>query len=98
MPRRARNYIAGYPYHIVQRGNNREATFIQPQDYAFYLKLWRECSHRYGVAVHAYCLMTNHIHFIATPSTRSGLSSAMRVIGSRYASYINKIDNRTGTL
>lgn len=98
MPRRPRNYIPGFPYHIVQRGNNREACFIEPENYERYLKLWREVSRRYGVAVHAYCLMTNHIHFLATPARAASLSNTLKVVGSRYAQYINKQYRRTGTL
>lgn len=98
MPRRARVYIPGLPYHVVQRGNNREACFIEPENYQFYLELWQELSIRYGVAVHAYCLMTNHIHFLVTPSTKTALSNTMKVVGSRYAQYINKTYRRTGTL
>ena len=56
MPRRARQYIPGLPYHIVQRGNNREACFIEPENYQFYLELWCQCLQRYGIAVHAYGL------------------------------------------
>ncbi|VAW97374.1 hypothetical protein MNBD_GAMMA21-2960 [hydrothermal vent metagenome] len=50
MPRRARCYIPGLPYHIVQRGNNREACFIEPENTLFYLELWQDLSQRYGVA------------------------------------------------
>ena len=98
MPRRARMYIPGLPYHVVQRGNNREPCFIEPENYQFYLELWRTVSSRYGVAVHAYCLMTNHIHFLATPDSKTSLSNTMKVIGSRYAQYINLKYKRTGTL
>jgi putative transposase len=98
MPRRARCYLPGFPYHIVQRGNNREACFIEPENYETYLELWKEAVRRYGVKVHAYCLMTNHIHFLATPETETGLSNTSRVVGSRYAQYINKRYRRTGTL
>ena len=98
MPRRARIYIPGLPYHVVQRGNNREACFIEPENYLFYLELWRELSNKYGVAVHAYCLMTNHIHFLVTPDSRAALSNTMKVVGSRYAQYVNKRYRRTGTL
>lgn len=94
MPRRARAYIAGMPYHIVQRGNNKEPCFIQPSDYRYYLGLWEECSKLYAVSVHAYCLMTNHIHFVVTPENESGISTTMKVVGSRYAFHIN----RTGML
>jgi putative transposase len=98
MPRRARTYLPGYPYHIVQRGNNRNACFVKPHDYQFYLELWDECSQRYGVAIHAYCLMTNHVHFLVTPGDRDSVSLATKVIGSRYAHYFNKTYKRTGTL
>jgi len=98
MPRRARMYIPGLPYHIVQRGNNREACFIDPESYQVYLELWQKMSHRYGVQVHAYCLMNNHIHFLATPLRTDSLSNALKVIGSRYAFYFNKKLGRSGTL
>jgi len=91
-------YFPGLPYHVVQRGNNREPCFIEPENYQFYLELWRTVSPRYGVAVHAYCLMTNHIHFLATPDSKTSLSNTMKVVGSRYAQYINLKYKRTGTL
>lgn len=98
MPRRARMYLPDYPYHIVQRGNNREACFIEPENFQFYLDLWKEVSLRYGVSVHAYCLMTNHIHVLATPEDKTSISNTMKVVGSRYAQYVNKKYKRTGTL
>jgi putative transposase len=98
MPRRTRMYLPKFPYHIVQRGNNREVCFVEPENYQFYLDLWRECSRRYGVAVHAYCLMTNHIHFLVTPEQPESISRVTRVVGSRYAYYFNKSYNRTGTV
>jgi putative transposase len=91
-------YIPDMPYHVVQRGNNREVCFIEPENYLYYLELWQELSKRYGVAVHAYCLMTNHIHFLATPENETSLSNTLKVVGSRYAQYINKKYERTGTL
>lgn len=98
MPRRTRLYLPGLPYHIVQRGNNREACFIEPENYQFYLDLWKTLSERYEVSVHAYCLMTNHIHILATPTHKTSLSNTMKVVGSRYAQYFNKKYHRTGTL
>ena len=98
MPRRTRSYIPGLPYHVVQRGNNREAVFIEPENYHFYLELWQEVSRRYKTAVHAYCLMTNHIHFLVTLMSDTSISNTMKVVGSRYAQYINKKYKRTGTL
>ena len=98
MPRRARMYLSGLPYHIVQRGNNREACFIEPETYQYYLELLKEVSLRYDMAVHSYCLMTNHIHLLATAGDKTSISNTMKVVGSRYAQYINKKYNRTGTL
>lgn len=98
MPRRARTYMGGMPYHLVQRGNNREACFIEPENYQYYLELWERISREKSVAVHAYCLMTNHIHFLVTPQDAAGISRTMKAVGSRYAQYINKRYRRTGTL
>ena len=98
MPRRSRMYLSGLPYHVVQRGNNREACFIESENYQFYLELWKELSTRYGAAVHAYVLMTNHVHFLVTPDNDTAISDTMKVAGSRYAQYINKKYRRTGTL
>lgn len=98
MPRRARSYLPGLPYHVVQRGNNREACFIEAENYQFYLELWQQASRRYGARVHAYCLMTNHIHILATPDKVDSISNTMKVVGSRYAQYINLKYKRTGTL
>lgn len=98
MPRRARHYISGQPYHIVQRGNNRESCFIETENYQFYLGLWQELSKKFSVSIHAYCLMTNHIHFLVTSQMNDGISQAMRQVGSRYAQYFNKKYRRTGTL
>ncbi len=98
MPRRTRLYLPDHPYHIVQRGNNCDACFVEPENYKFYLELWKECSVLYGVKVHTYCLMTNHIHFLVTPEQSDSISRATRVIGSRYAYYFNKLYRRTGTV
>lgn len=98
MPRRARSDVPGLPYHLVQRGNNREVCFIEPENYQFYLELWRQMARRYLVQVHAFCLMTNHIHVLATPEKASSLSNTMKVVGSRYAQHVNLKYRRTGTL
>ena len=77
---------------------NQQACFIEPENYPYYLALWEECAGHYGVTVHAYCLMTNHIHFLATPATEIAISDTSKVVGSRYTQYINKTYRRTGTL
>jgi len=61
-------------------------------------KMWGNLLKRYGVSVHAYCLMTNHIHFLVTPHQDSSVSNAMKVVGSRYAQYVNLKYKRTGAL
>ena len=98
MPRWARSYIAGHSYHIVQRGNNREVCFIEPENYQYYMEFWQQLSNRYGVDVHAYCLMTHYIHFLVTPTTPTAISNTMKVVGSCYAQYMNLKYKRTGIL
>lgn len=98
MPRRPRNYLQGYSYHIVQRGVNRTRTFFNAEDFELYLALWREKSHKYQLAVHAYCLMPNHIHFLVTPDLPDSISKTMKTVGSHYAALVNKKYERTGTL
>jgi REP element-mobilizing transposase RayT len=67
MPRRARLAIAGIPWHIIQRGNNRSACFYADEDYRRYLDTLSEQARWHGCAVHAYVLMTNHVHLLLTP-------------------------------
>ena len=98
MPRRKRNYLPGFPYHLVQRGNNRQPCFCERADFENYLDLWREKSHWYAVQVHGYCLMTNHIHFIVSSEETDAISNTMKVVGSRYAYHFNKRHGRSGTL
>lgn len=98
MPRRPRMYLPGLPYHLVQRGNNRKACFFDTADREYYLNLLSQTSVLYDVAVHAYVLMTNHIHMLLTPDQTDSISRMTRVVGSRYAQYVNKKYRRTGTL
>jgi putative transposase len=98
MARRPRCYVTGMPYHIVQRGNNRSLCFYETADQRHYLELLARISARYGVAVHAYCLMSNHVHILVTCGHTDSISWMMRVVGSSYAQCINKKYERTGTL
>ena len=98
MARRPRNYVTGMPYHIVHRGNNRSLCFYETADQRHYLELLAKISERYGVTVHAYCLMSNHVHILVTCGHVDSISWMMRVIGSSYAQHINKKYERTGTL
>ena len=98
MPRKPRMYLPDMPCHIIQRGNNRDATFFADEDYQFYLECLYDASIRYGVSVHAYVLMTNHVHLLLTPKAKDSISLMMQSIGRRYVQYINKEYQRTGTL
>lgn len=98
MPRKPRMYLPDMPYHVIQRGNNRDATFYAEQDYQFYLDCLYDACSRYKVSVHAYVLMTNHVHLLMTPATVNSISLTMQSIGRRYVQYVNKEYSRTGTL
>ena len=98
MPRKPRMYLPGIPAHVVQRGNNRSACFFAENDYRFYLQCLYEAQQKYRVAVHAYVLMTNHVHLLMTPADTDGISRLMQSIGRRYVQYINYTYRRSGTL
>lgn len=98
MPRRARIALAGVPAHIIQRGNNRSWCFHAHKDYERYLQYLRELSPRYGCALHAYVLMTNHVHLFLTPEQTDSASLLMKHLGQRYVQYVNRRYRRSGTL
>ncbi len=90
MPGKSRMYLPGIPCHVVQRGNDRNPCFFEEENYLFFLDCLEDACGRYDVAIHAYVLMTNHIHLLMTPSTESGISRVMQLLGNRYVQYINK--------
>lgn len=98
MPRRPRLSIAGIPWHIIQRGNNRSACFYHDDDYRYYLQALQEQSQKFHCAVHAYALMTNHVHLLLTPARADSASHLMKHLGQRYVQYVNKAYRRSGTL
>lgn len=98
MVRLARYDIPDIPRHVIQRGNNRGVTFVAEEDYAFYLECLEDAAARSGCAVHAYVLMTNHVHLLVTPATADGLGAMMQSLGRRYVRYFNHFQRRTGTL
>ncbi len=98
MPRRARLAVANVAWHIIQRGNNRSACFFSESDYLVYLHLLAQQSAKFGCALHAYCLMTNHVHLLLTPDNASGPSLMMKHLGQCYVQYINRTYQRSGTL
>ncbi len=98
MARLPRFDIPGVPQHVIQRGNNRQPCFIEEQDYRFYLASLREAVEQTGCLVHAYVLMTNHVHLLVTPESVGAVSEAMQRLGRRYVAYFNSAYGRTGTL
>ena len=98
MPRRARLAIAGVPWHIIQRGNNRSACFFTNEDRFYYLDQLQRQSKKFGCRIHAYCMMTNHVHLLVTPESTDGSSLMMKNLGQCYVQYVNRSYGRTGTL
>lgn len=98
MARLPRLTLPGYPHHLIQRGNNRQPIFTSTQHYQDMLGLMAENAAKFEVAIHAYVLMSNHFHVLATPTTTSGLSHMMQALGRRYVRLFNDSQGRTGTL
>jgi putative transposase len=98
MARQPRLDLPGVPQHIVQRGNDRSACFAAPVDYGQYLQELREAAAKHSCAVHAYVLMTNHVHLLVTPAESGAVSRMMQAIGRRYVGSFNSRYRRTGTL
>ena len=98
MARRPRFPLTGFPLHVVQRGNNRGACFITDADRQTYLAALREAALHYRMQVHAYVLMSNHVHLLATPLVVNAVSRAMQSVGARYVRHFNQAHTRTGTL
>jgi putative transposase len=84
--------------HITPRGNNRLRCFFSDSDHLVYLELLGKAAHETGCLVHAYVLMTNHIHLLVSPSKEQGPGMMMKSLGEQYVSYVNRRQTRTGTL
>ncbi len=98
MARLPRLTLAGQPHHVIQRGNNREPIFLDDADRRKMLDLLAEHGATVGIALHAYVLMDNHFHVLATPAQDDGLSRWMQAVGRQYVRYFNDRHGRTGTL
>jgi putative transposase len=98
MARLPRLTLADQPHHVIQRGNNRQPVFVDRADRDMLLALLGENAVRHGVALHAYVLMDNHFHLLATPTTADALPKWMQAVGRRYVRYFNDRHGRTGTL
>jgi len=90
--------LTGVPQHLIQRGNNRAACFFAEDDYRFYLDCLGEAAQKTGCDLHAYVLMTNHVHLLVTPAEQDSLARLMQSVGRRYVQYVNYTYQRTGTL
>lgn len=98
MPRSPRLDVPGLPVHIVQRGNNRQACFHLDSDRTFFLYALQEACRDRQCQLHAFVLMTNHVHLLVTPLEKRGTSLLMMDLGRRYVRYFNDMHDRTGTL
>lgn len=98
MPRRPRIHLDGVPLHIVQRGHNREPCFFGEEDYHAYLHWLAEALNKEQCALHAYVLMTNHVHLLITPERADSVARVIIELGRRYVQYINTTYHRTDTL
>ena len=98
MARLPRLTLAGYPHHIIQRGNDRQSIVRDDQDRLRLLDLWAEHARTFKVAIHAWVIMDNHFHLLATPETQEGLPQMMQAVGRAYVRYFNLRHQRTGTL
>ena len=98
MARLPRISPAGVPVHLIQRGNNRQVCFAALEDYSAYVSWLKEYSIKYAVDIHAWVLMTNHVHLLCTPQHDGAVSSMMQSVGRRYVQYFNYQYQRSGTL
>lgn len=98
MARLPRLFLPGCAQHVIQRGNNREACFYSEPDYKAYLGFLKDVATKYEVAIHAFVLMTNHVHLLVTPRDEQGVSRMMQAQGRKYVQYFNFTHGRTGTL
>jgi putative transposase len=98
MARLPRLYLPGCAQHVIQRGNNREACFYAEADYKAYLAFLKDAAAKYQISIHAFVLMTNHVHLLLTPGYEQGVSRMMQAQGRKYVQYFNFTYGRSGTL
>ena len=98
MARLPRLFLPGCAQHVIQRGNNREACFYTEADYKAYLSMLKDAALKYEVAIHAFVLMTNHVHLLMTPGDEQSISRMMQAQGRKYVQYFNFTHGRSGTL
>ena len=99
MPRSGRVVLPDTPHHVIQRGHNRQVVFTAHADYLYYLENLAQCRAKFGCKVFAYCLMTNHVHLVIDPGEEPrALGRLMKRVAGRQTRYVNRLENRTGSL
>ncbi|GAB7562007.1 transposase [Methylobacillus methanolivorans] len=98
MARLPRFVLSGHPQHVIIRGNNRDPVFLADDDYRFFLDKLADAAKKHQCDIHAYVLMTNHIHLLLTPHKQDSISKLMQMLGRYYVQYFNYTYKRTGTL
>ncbi|WP_343989429.1 transposase, partial [Kangiella japonica] len=98
MARKPRLDLSGCTQHIIQRGNNRQVCFVSEEDFSLYAHYLYKASKKFGVDIHAWVFMTNHVHLLVTPKVAGAVSTMMLSVGRRYVRYFNHTYQRTGTL
>jgi len=98
MPRRPRLVLPQMPLHLIQRGNNRQVCFVADDDYRFYMDWLTDLAGKTGCRVHAYVLMTNHVHLLVSADRSESPGELMKALGQRYVQYFNRTYRRSGTL
>jgi len=98
MARLPRFVIPKQPQHVIVRGNNRTDIFCANADFQFYLEKLLQACDKHNCQLHAYVLMTNHVHMLITPQEEDGIGKVMQMLGRYYVQYFNFTYQRTGTL
>lgn len=99
MPRSARVVVPNLPHHVIQRGHNRSVVFADDADFLLYLDNLRRLKEDFKCRVYAYCLMPNHVHLVIDPGEEAGsLGLLMKRLAGRYTRFVNRVEDRTGTV
>ena len=98
MARLPRYVLPGQQQHVILRGNNRSIIFVAEEDYHFFIECLQSAAEQHGCAIHAYVLMTNHVHLLITPEREDSIGKTLQSLGRRYVQYFNYTQKRTGTL
>ena len=96
MPRKNRHIIPGLPHHLFQRGNNKQNVFRELKDKEFFIRQVKREAKENNVRVGAYCLMTNHFHFLLFPDTKENFIKFVKNVSQKYSQYFNRKYKRTG--